>query len=480
MSQAITAIKDIEEAQAASQGTMITKWFKEMTDAAVAYFETYPNIRLLALAAGAETLEMPRKGHIKLKQTQTSLPEVVEAWAEFFGRQETDETNVKLTTELMKNLRERVDEVAFFKKGKNVVTYGFLIPGCSGYSGGWAAIATCDWWEKNTDTHVPSLEDLRTNPEAQMRLINNEIQGSARSMRAIYAVSLAVVSRAKSRHDSESDNEEGGTDDDNDGPEKQPELQTENPELKLGFCKAVVSRIKKTPMLQRINSDAARIDPNCVIMTNYKRHMKLSHTNCDLYALVAMVAEGMEGTGDAGPLAHFTENDAAEKAATAELLIKDVTIDMSERTAELRKVTAFRMGALAVLKAAVDERLEVVNNPCGVKRAMAISVSSSKLAKRVKDELKGKSAREITTEFFSLKDNNKLLVAEREESDKQREAEQEEKNKEIGLLKDAVEKVKAQLGELKRQLQDGNSSSALLEFDDFLDESEDDTSTQSE
>jgi hypothetical protein len=133
-----------------------------------------------------------------------------------------------------------------------------------------------------------------------------------------------------------------------------------------------------------------------------------------------------------------------------------------------------------VLKAAVDERLDVVNLPCGVKRAMALSVSSSKLAKRVKDELKDKSAREITTEFFSLKDNNKLLVAEREESDKRREAEQEEKNKEIGLLKDAVEKVKAQLGELKRQLQDGNSSSALLEFDDFFDGSEEDTSTQSE
>jgi hypothetical protein len=108
------------------------------------------------------------KGHIKLKQTQTSLPEVMAAWAEFFARQETDETN-------------------------------------------------------------------------------NEIKGSARSMRAVYAVSLAVVSRAKSRHDSEPDNEEG-SDDENDGPEKQPELETENPELQLGFCKAVVSESTATQL----------------------------------------------------------------------------------------------------------------------------------------------------------------------------------------------------------------------------------------
>ena len=466
----------------ASQGPMITKWFKDMTDEAAAYFETHPNIRQLALAAGAEMLEMPRKGHIKLKQTQTSLPEVIGAWAEFFTRPETDETNVQLTVELLKNLRARVDEVAFFRKGKNVVTFGFLIPGCSGYSGGWEAIAASAWWEKKTDFQVPSIEDLRTNPEAQMRLINNEIKDSARSMRAVYAVSLAVVSRAKSRHDSESDNEEG-SDDENDGPEKQPELVTENPELKLGFCKAVVSRIKKTPMLQRINSDAARSDPNSVIMANYKRHMKLSHTNCDLGALVALIAEGMEDTGGAGLLAHFTEKDAAEKAATAEDLIKDVTFDMSERTAELRKVTAYRMGALAVLKAAVDERLDVVNLPCGVKRAMALSVSSSKLAKRVKDELKDKNCGEITSMLFSLKDNNELLVAQREESDKQREAERMEKNQEIGLLKEAVEKVKAQLGVLKRQLQVGNSSSAPLESGGFCcsdSEESADTSTQSE
>jgi hypothetical protein len=75
-------------------------------------------------------------------------------------------------------------------------------------------------------------------------------------------------------------------------------------------------------------------------MVNHKRHMKLSHANCDLGALVAMIAEGMEDTGGAGPLAHFTEKDAAEKAATAEALIKDVTVDMSERTAELRKAAA--------------------------------------------------------------------------------------------------------------------------------------------
>ena len=76
--------------------------------------------------------------------------------------------------------------------------------------------------------------------------------------------------------------------------------------------------------------------------------------------------------------------------------------------AELRKVTAHRMGALAALQAAVNERLDV-NTLTGVKRAMALS--SSKLAKRVKDELKDQNCGEITAEFFSLKDNNKLLVA---------------------------------------------------------------------
>ena len=85
--------------------------------------------------------------------------------------------------------------------------------------------------------------------------------------------------------------------------------------------------------------------------------------------------------------------------------------------------------------------------------------------------------------LFSLKDNNELLVAQREESDKQREAERMEKNQEIGLLKEAVEKVKAQLGVLKRQLQVGNSSSAPLESGGFFcSDSEEsvDTSTQSE
>jgi hypothetical protein len=200
-------------------------------------------------------------------------------------------------------------------------------------------------------------------------------------------------------------------------------------------------------------------------MTNYKQSMVLGWSNCELGELVAIIAAGMQGLEGLGALAHFTEEGAADKAATAELLIKDTTVDMSSSENELRTVTAYRMGALAVLHAAASERLEV-NNLTGVKRGMALS--NATFAKRVKDELSNVECAEITSEFFFLKDTNKQLVADVAE----REVINQRRKEENDFLKAAVTRYKLQLEDLKKELQSKASSSGGEESVDTSSQSE--------
>jgi hypothetical protein len=401
-----TIICNIENEPVPSQGKMIESWFKSMSDEAKAPFEKHPTLPTLVLAAGAETLDMTRKGHIReMKDDRNTSQERMRLWSELFSKQTIDESQVKIAMELAKKISARVDEIAFIRKGISVVTYGFLIPGSRAYYGAWAAIPTTAWVENKTSTQIPSIDEIKSSHEARITLINKEITDKARSLRAVFSVSTAVVWAHKGRPGSSSSDtdsgSEDGSDEENSGgstaADPKPELETEIPELQLKLCKAVVARIETTPMLKRINSDAAKNGPSPVLMTNYKRSMVLGWSNCELGELVAIIAAGMQGLEGLGALAHFTEEGAADKAATAELLIKDTTVDMSSSENELRKVTAYRMGALAVLHAAASERLEV-NNLTGLKRGMALS--NATFAKRVKDELSNVECGEITSEFF--------------------------------------------------------------------------------
>ena len=401
-------------------------------------------------------MNMPRKGHIKqLKDDQNTLQERMKLWSELFSRQTIDESQVKVVMELAKKINTRVNEIAFIRKGISVVTYGFLIPGSQAYYGAWAGIPTTAWVEDKTNTEIPSIDELKSNHEARTTLINKEITDSARSLRAVFSLSTAVVHAHKGRNGSSSNNTEPGSEEDSDDensggsqaadPDPKPELETEIPELQLKLCKAVVARIKSTPMLKRINSDAAKNGPSPVLMTNYKRSMVLGWSNCELGELVAIIAAGMQGLEGLGSLGHFTEQGAANKAAAAELLIKDTTVDMSSRENELRAVTAYRMGALAVLHAAASERLEP-NDLTGLKRSMALS--NNTFTKRIKDELGNVECREIPSMFFLLKDTNKQLVADVAEH-----------KEEVDFLNAAVTRYQLELEELKKKLQSKARSS---------------------
>ena len=465
----ISTIANIAKEPVASQGKMIASWFKNMSDEAKAFFLAHPTLRTLALAAGAEILGIPRNGHIKqLKAGRNTLQERMQLWSELISRQTTDESKVKVVMELAKKINARVDEIAFIRKGISVVTYGFLIPSSRAYHGAWAAIPATSWVEDETRTQIPSIEEIKSSHVARTTLINKEITKQARSLRAVHSLSTAVVWAHKGRPGSSSNDTESGSDDEKSDDENsggspaadpKPELETDVPELQLKLCKAVVARMENNPMLKRVNSDAAKNGPSPVLMTNYKRSMTLGWSNCKLDELVAIIAAGMQGLeplnleeDGLGPLVHFIEEGAADKAATAELLMKDTTVDMSSKTIELQKVTAYRMGALAVVHAAASERLDV-NGLTGVPRSMALS--NAEFATRVKDELSSVKCGEITSEFFFLKDTNKRLVAavaEHEEISKRRKDEND-------LLSAALTHYKLEAEELRKQLQSKASNS---------------------
>jgi hypothetical protein len=440
-------VEAIMDAPVDEQGARIQALWNDLVGLAKTCAGDHPGVRTSVIAAGATNLQMALKAIPRLPRKDCNNATRKEAaFRALFESDSTDTKHVDAVMELIEKMQSRVNEVVFVwshsnkkrtegrKRKKNakakdikpvVVTFGFLFPSSRAFMD-WKPIPECDWKEDEEGTEFAALDQLRSDKKSRLEVLKQEKRHGARSLNAAYRAAFTVVHQ--DREGSEDDDDQNGSEEDEDSDDSSAEgaavvieeasrkeseeaSPKESRELDPIYCKGFLARIKVNPLIQRLNTTAAKTSERPVLMTDVFRDMKSAWTLCDVNNLVMQIVKGMEGGNidTAGLLGHISETGAANNAGDAEFCIGRTDVDMTDRKRELHNATAFRLGAFAMVEGAIQETLEV-NKMTGVPRQMALS--NPKLAKKVKKQLGGLECGQITSNYFSFQEQIAKLTAE--------------------------------------------------------------------
>jgi len=434
------------------QGPMILDLWNELVGLAEKCAGDYPGVRTAVLAAGAANLQMPLKHLPKIpRKDHNDALRKEAAFRTLFENESTSVQHVSAVMELMDKMHDRIYEIVFvwshgngksteckkrtegsskrkkIAKAKDIikpviVAFGLLIPSSRAFMD-WLPVILEGWKEGKEGTNFPALEQLRSNKGARQEVMKQEGRRKARSLNAAYRAAFTVVHNDRSDGE-ESDGDGSGEEDEDsdcsaaegtplhlDLEEASPKESKKIKELDPAYCKGFVARIVVNPLIQRLNTTAAKTSEHPILMQDIFRDMTSAWTLVNVNKLVMQIVTGMEGVNidTAGLLGHITEEGAKANADAAEYCIQRTDIDMSEKRRELCRATAFRLGVFAMLEGAIKETNSLNDMP-GVPRQMALA--NSKFAKKVKTELSGLKCGVIVSNYFEFQETIAELAAE--------------------------------------------------------------------
>ena len=408
----VRQINDIRNTQVSKTAVALsTLWLHLMTDATAWCCEN-PDAIPSILALGATHFNMTphesmRMGKLKKGERHKDEDKIVKFKAAFSleGGSEDHQADI---CDILEKMKVRISDLAFISTYKNkrvrsepvLCTFGFLMPGSHAYpTGAWLPFLAGPYNEvaKNSQgTKYPSLQELRENSDARLLVIRQETMRSFRSMRAQWMTSISVILQEESvlkasttvtpppppenGEDDDRDEEDDDRDEENDDLDGDNSSSTAAPakkvpmELQPTFCRRVISRVTTNTVLARANSEAAQTQADFMdFAMNVKEAMQHSAYTSNLSAMtLAVCAELDNTTGGGDHLSLLTGAGSATRAAASETKTNDLAVDMSNDENGLCEATGYRLGALAVVQAAIDDTM-TFKKLTGMKRCMAVS-----------------------------------------------------------------------------------------------------------
>ena len=408
----VRRINDIRNTQVSKTAVALsTLWLHLMTDATAWCCEN-PDAIPSILALGATHFNMTphesmRMGKLKKGERHKDEDKIVKFKAAFSleGGSEDHQADI---CDILEKMKVRISDLAFISTYKNkrvrsepvLCTFGFLMPGSHAYpTGAWLPFLTGPYNEvaKNSQgTKYPPLQELRENSDARLLVIRQETMRSFRSMRAQWMTSISVILQEESvlkasttvtpppppenGEDDDRDEEDDDRGEENDDLDGDNSSSTAAPakkvpmELQPTFCRRVISRVTTNTVLARANSEAAQTQADFMdFAMNVKEAMQHSAYTSNLSAMtLAVCAELDNTTGGGDHLSLLTGEGSATRAAASEKKTNDLAVDMSNDENGLCEATGYRLGALAVVQAAIDDTM-TFKELTGMKRCMAVS-----------------------------------------------------------------------------------------------------------
>ena len=408
----VRRINDIRNTQVSKTAVALsTLWLHLMTDATAWCCEN-PDAIPSILALGATHFNMTphesmRMGKLKKGERHKDEDKIVKFKAAFSleGGSEDHQADI---CDILEKMKVRISDLAFISTYKNkrvksapvLCTFGFLMPGSHAYpTGAWLPFLAGPYNEvaKNSQgTKYPSLQELRENSDARLLVIRQETMRSFRSMRAQWMTSISVILQEESvlkasttvtpppppenGEDDDRDEEDDDRGEENDDLDGDNSSSTAAPakkvpmELQPTFCRRVISRVTTNTVLARANSEAAQTQADFMdFAMNVKEAMQHSAYTSNLSAMtLAVCAELDNTTGGGDHLSLLTGEGSATRAAALEKKTNDLAVDMSNDENGLCEATGYRLGALAVVQAAIDDTMKF-KELTGMKRCMAVS-----------------------------------------------------------------------------------------------------------
>ena len=454
----VRQINDIRNTQVSKTAVALsTLWLHLMTDATAWCCEN-PDAIPSILALGATHFNMTphesmRMGKLKKGERHKDEDKIVKFKAAFSleGGSEDHQADI---CDILEKMKVRISDLAFISTYKNkrvksapvLCTFGFLMPGSHAYpTGAWLPFLAGPYNEvaKNSQgTKYPSLQELRENSDARLLVIRQETMRSFRSMRAQWMTSISVILQEESvlkasttvtpppppengedddrdEEDDDRDEEDDDRDEENDDLDGDNSSSTAAPakkvpmELQPTFCRRVISRVTTNTVLARANSEAAQTQADFMdFAMNVKEAMQHSAYTSNLSAMtLAVCAELDNTTGGGDHLSLLTGAGSATRAAASETKTNDLAVDMSNDENGLCEATGYRLGALAVVQAAIDDTM-TFKKLTGMKRCMAVSNHS--LRKKVCLMSADLTSSDIVKNYFVNEDKVKDLTGDLE------------------------------------------------------------------
>ena len=389
-------------------GTSVQNLWENLKGQCEAFLEKFPELitEILKLTAVAFNVRCGRPS----RKAQADKQEEISAYFD----------DGKDHSAVLNTMERKLSEGAFIcrkSRGDDEATIfaiGFLLPGSPAFPiGAYTPIDGLAWdLPDTTGVQVPSVEEIRTNPVARDRLLQDFDNSKAVSMVMMARLSEARVRRAESELaglDSDSDDEDASNEDKRKSKAAKEKLRKE---VDSGPDAGTLQRFDLNPHLLRGNHESVKALGNSSFYMSAKS-MTQSWSKADISRLANEVAELVATDEDhknhfytgQGYMSWMGHSQSFESMANADEEVRDITVDLTGsggRNNVISKSTAFRLSALALAQAAIDAGLAFEKLPSGVKREMAVADPS--LAKRVKTELSAMTDKAITKKFFVFQD----------------------------------------------------------------------------
>ena len=400
--------------------TAVQCLWAELLEEGEEFLDQFPSLttELLKLTAVAFNVRCKRTSRKARDDPQKKLEEI----AAYFD----DGQNHR---DVLKTMEKKLNEGAFIHrkaKGEDEATIyaiGMLLPGSPAFPiEAYTAIDGLAYHLPDTPgIEVPSVLDIRTNPAARDRLLEDHGKTKVESM-----VMVARLAEARVRKAQQQLGEIGSGDDDEDASKEDKQKRKAakeklKKEVAFGPDAGAIQRFDLNPHLLRGNHETVKDLGNPALHMSAKKHMVASWSKADISGLANAITE-LVTTNEDHQLhqRHFfdgqrfmsflgSERRLGDMAKDDEK-VRDVKIDLtdSDGSMTIDQSTAFRLSALALAQSAIDASLLFDTIPSGVKRELA--VADPELAKRVKLELSAIPDKEIPKMLFGLQDKVKQLM----------------------------------------------------------------------
>ena len=329
------------------------------------------------LGTAAALFKMPTTG-LKMKQSDKSFANAQQGFTRLFASPDRRERSF----ELLHKMKKCILDLAFMTNQNGVIlALGFFLPSSQAYPDeAWIPILDAECPPNRADPNLPARSAVLVCPEAreQFRNIGEERNWQTLDSHFIECDANCVIEPVV---DSEGEN---ATESESDAAEKKKKKKQVLAALKSkkDLAEKAQLRFAANPFLRRLNSAGVR--SHHFIVTNPAKFFAARFSKTNVGEFTAKIVELIGDCCDPkGHLSCLKKREDIEFVADTEARIKLHTSDYRGCEHALAMATAFRLGAFAIVQAAIDEGL-MVDSMTGVKRTMGLAVDHT-TAKRVRD-----------------------------------------------------------------------------------------------